>query len=335
MKDIQSIHREAIGKVKQANILLESGQAEGYLFMIEKAFLLEQKAAMRLLLKFDSEPTRSILFRSAANLAFICGKFKESNKLIHFALAGNPYNELLEELLELEKQVQLSLKQQNAFINLKKNKDSNEMYQIEDIDSASILEELENAINVLSIVAKELAVGIQGLSSGNQYMAEASDQVYSGMKELSSISGKTLKNVEKIATFIKNGLNDIKNPTNSINKSKNVNHQIALLTKKIDKIVNIYSEYIPNVEEITNALKQMNLVTRQGAEAIKLLCENFNDFLEHINCLSIMTKDLPSKINHPEISNSMKHYIDLIAEITELSKKINSMPSLINQFHLS
>jgi hypothetical protein len=105
MKDIRLIHNEAIEQAKKANVCLENKEQDNYLTLIEKAYILEQEAAMELVLKTEAEPTRSVLFRSAANLAYLCGKYTEANRLIHFALTGSPFSELKEELLELQNKV--------------------------------------------------------------------------------------------------------------------------------------------------------------------------------------------------------------------------------------
>lgn len=102
MKDIRLLHKEAIDLVKNANIFLDNNDRKNYLSIIEKAFYLEKEASMELAMNFSAEPTRSVLFRSAANLAYLCGKFDEAKKLIHFALTGEPFHELYEELLELQ-----------------------------------------------------------------------------------------------------------------------------------------------------------------------------------------------------------------------------------------
>jgi len=77
MKEIKKIHNEAINLVKQANIVLEKGDRMSYLSLIEQAYFLEKEAAYELDSLITEEPTRSVLFRSAANLAFLCGKYEE------------------------------------------------------------------------------------------------------------------------------------------------------------------------------------------------------------------------------------------------------------------
>ena len=63
-----------------------------------EAFLLESQAAMMLIDKKDAEPTRSVLFRSAAWLAHNCGQFKAGLELANEGLRGNPPAEIIEEL---------------------------------------------------------------------------------------------------------------------------------------------------------------------------------------------------------------------------------------------
>jgi hypothetical protein len=101
MKDIRQLHRDAISFSKQASFALEKGDSGEYLRLASKAFELERDAAMELIREFDAEPTRSVLFRSAASLAYNIGNYAESQKLIYLALAGRPFDEIEEELQAL------------------------------------------------------------------------------------------------------------------------------------------------------------------------------------------------------------------------------------------
>jgi len=78
------------------------------------------EAAMLLLNDYEIEPTRSVLFRSAACLALDFDDYREAERMIAFGLSGNPPLEILEELRELlishipirpTKPVSISLKQ--------------------------------------------------------------------------------------------------------------------------------------------------------------------------------------------------------------------------------
>lgn len=68
--------------------------------LTEDAFNKEKEAA-ELLTDKCVEPTRSVLFRSAASLAIDCKKYQEAEKLLLLALAGNPPAEIAEEISDL------------------------------------------------------------------------------------------------------------------------------------------------------------------------------------------------------------------------------------------
>lgn len=101
--DIRQIHREAVELAKGANQALQEGDTVQYLELAGKAFEKEKTASLALIGDFDAEPTRSVLFRSAATIAYNIGNFEEALKMAHLALAGNPFEEIkieLEEILE-------------------------------------------------------------------------------------------------------------------------------------------------------------------------------------------------------------------------------------------
>lgn len=58
----------------------------------------ESKAAFLLFDQFDLEPSRSVLFRSAAFLAISCKAFREAERLACAGLAGRPPAEIRGEL---------------------------------------------------------------------------------------------------------------------------------------------------------------------------------------------------------------------------------------------
>src|SRR5437762_14338431 len=73
--------------------------------LLRAAFELESQAAHLAALKDDSEPTRSILHRSAASLALDCGLNREAERLICEALRGNAPDAIANELRDLLEQV--------------------------------------------------------------------------------------------------------------------------------------------------------------------------------------------------------------------------------------
>lgn len=75
--------------------------------LFQTAYDFERQAASLLSARMDAEPTRSILYRSAASLALDCGEEGEAEVLICEALKGNPPEEIAEELRILREQVHI------------------------------------------------------------------------------------------------------------------------------------------------------------------------------------------------------------------------------------
>jgi hypothetical protein len=101
MKDIRQIHRNAMELAKQASESLRNGKRDEFLKCSKQALEYEKEAALTLVNDLDAEPTRSVLFRSAAYMAFNIGDYIMAEQLIHFGLAGNPFIELKNELKNL------------------------------------------------------------------------------------------------------------------------------------------------------------------------------------------------------------------------------------------
>ena len=89
-----------------AFIARKNGKVEEFKQFIEAAFLLEKEASMLLIDQKTLEPSRSVLFRSAASLALQCGRLHEAEALIDEAFDGNPPREIAKELVELIKEIQ-------------------------------------------------------------------------------------------------------------------------------------------------------------------------------------------------------------------------------------
>lgn len=95
---INKLHKEAMEAANEAYIAdlhSDFGRAEA-LFRV--AFEKEREAALLLKDDSDTEPTRSVLFRSAATLGIDCREFREAERLIAIGLAGDPPQQLCEEL---------------------------------------------------------------------------------------------------------------------------------------------------------------------------------------------------------------------------------------------
>src|SRR3954454_388791 len=99
---VTALHRFAMELAHQASKTEDKAEAEA-LYM--RALESEGAAADLLEQEYQLEPTRSILYRSAASLALRCGNYQEAERLIANGLAGNSPEEITEELRDLMNQV--------------------------------------------------------------------------------------------------------------------------------------------------------------------------------------------------------------------------------------
>ena len=97
----EAVHQKAMLLSQDAFVLTARGREAEALPLNEQAFELERQAALSLLDRKDLEPTRSILFRSAAVIARDCFKYEDAEKMILLGLAGNPPEDVEEELREV------------------------------------------------------------------------------------------------------------------------------------------------------------------------------------------------------------------------------------------
>ncbi|HEY0512714.1 MAG TPA: hypothetical protein VGH73_12465 [Thermoanaerobaculia bacterium] len=95
---VSQFHETAMAFAEQALLSPDPRQA-GKLF--RSAFEHERKAAELLEGAYDYEPTRSVLYRSAATLARDCRDFSEAKRLIQEGLTGHPPGDIAAELKEL------------------------------------------------------------------------------------------------------------------------------------------------------------------------------------------------------------------------------------------
>jgi len=101
MNEVIKLHNEAMGLAEEASLEKLKGNLSLSEELIKKAFEKERDAANSLLSNIDLEPTRSVLFRSAASLAIECKEIRAAEKLIATALSGNPPEEIASELRDL------------------------------------------------------------------------------------------------------------------------------------------------------------------------------------------------------------------------------------------
>jgi len=87
--------------VDQAVLARQRGDVKAMREFYRAAFAKERAAADLVANQLDLEPTRSVLHRSAAVLALECAELREAERLIGRALAGNPPDDIVDELRDL------------------------------------------------------------------------------------------------------------------------------------------------------------------------------------------------------------------------------------------
>jgi hypothetical protein len=110
LKDLIPIHDLAMKYAQEAYLAQLNDQSEGAISLYLKAFELEQEVALHYLTLLDKEPTRAITFRSAASLALQCHRYRDAEKLIAQGLAGNPPENIAQELRDLYEIVKKELR---------------------------------------------------------------------------------------------------------------------------------------------------------------------------------------------------------------------------------
>jgi hypothetical protein len=101
MSKDNNLHIQAMDIAEDAFTLQRKGDEENARKLFKQALDLEQQAAYLLEVKIENEPSRSILFRSAASLAFNAGEFEKAEKLVAQGLIGFPPSEIGEELRDI------------------------------------------------------------------------------------------------------------------------------------------------------------------------------------------------------------------------------------------
>ncbi len=108
-KSAAKIWHDKAMNLSQDALVLQLGGQKGFVELYAQAFEYEQQAAMQFFDALDKEPTRSVLFRSAASLAIKCNQFSEAERLIEIGLSGNPPKMIATELKALQEQIKMQL----------------------------------------------------------------------------------------------------------------------------------------------------------------------------------------------------------------------------------
>lgn len=98
----ESAHRRAMELVDAAFLARRNGDIEKELRLNQQALEKERQAANAIAECYDLEPSRSVLYRSAATLAYRCNQLREAERLAACALSSeHAPGEIVQELREL------------------------------------------------------------------------------------------------------------------------------------------------------------------------------------------------------------------------------------------
>lgn len=102
---IDELHQKAMQLADEGFYVKKKGDLEQAQSTYLTAFEYEKAAAMLLVNEYKKEPTRSVMFRSAAclllNLPFPTENyFRQAERMVAYGLSGNPPEEIAEELRE-------------------------------------------------------------------------------------------------------------------------------------------------------------------------------------------------------------------------------------------
>lgn len=105
---VRELHQQAMAMALagDAYVYREQGDLAKAIELDARALPIEISAAEMVSLELENEPTRGILYRSAASLAYLAGELEEAERLIECALAGWPTERTCGELEDLWKLIQ-------------------------------------------------------------------------------------------------------------------------------------------------------------------------------------------------------------------------------------
>lgn len=118
MNTIRELHDRAMELAQLAFVARHQQEPDRAAELARQAYALEEQAADLVPLDGASEPTRSILYRSAASLAYQGREFEIAQRLIAKGLLGQPPPQIKEELNNLYDQIRLEadLSEQGALL---------------------------------------------------------------------------------------------------------------------------------------------------------------------------------------------------------------------------
>jgi len=98
---VNNLHEQAMTIADEAFLAERAKEADKAVELYQQAFELEKQAAMTMVLDYEIEPSRSVLFKGAACLALNGKNYREAERMVFLGLSGNPPIQIGEELRSL------------------------------------------------------------------------------------------------------------------------------------------------------------------------------------------------------------------------------------------
>lgn len=104
--DVEQLHDKAMELADESDLAKIKGNPESANDFAMMACDYEEKAAALVSAIPENEPTRGILYRSAASLAYWYKDYPRALRLIKEGLSGFPAGEIAEEMIELREEIE-------------------------------------------------------------------------------------------------------------------------------------------------------------------------------------------------------------------------------------
>ncbi|EDN70763.1 conserved hypothetical protein [Beggiatoa sp. PS] len=119
MNNVSELHNQAMKLSQRSMVAQHHGEQAQAKALAREAFEYESQAAALIPDEKASEPTRSVIYGSAASLAYQCQEWKAAQELINKALSGNPSERISQALTNLSHQIDFETYLQTQPIQLK------------------------------------------------------------------------------------------------------------------------------------------------------------------------------------------------------------------------
>jgi tetratricopeptide (TPR) repeat protein len=163
MNNISELHNQAMKLSQRAMVARHNGEQARAQALSHEAFEYESQAAALIPDEKASEPTRSVIYCSAASLAYECQEWKAAKELINKALSGDPSERIYHALKTLSYQVDFESYLQTQKISLE-NTELNLFLQGKAVTSGAVIyEELNKRLTPLNVLIEKTIQRLSGI----------------------------------------------------------------------------------------------------------------------------------------------------------------------------